>query len=101
MVSNLIQNAVEHSGCSRLKVAVKQDDDRISITVKDNGIGIDKDRLPHVFERLYKGDRARSRRSSGLCIVKELAEMQGGRVAAQSNVGEYTEFIIELPMFRR
>lgn len=103
MVSNLIQNAVEHSGCSRLKVAVKQDDDRISITVKDNGIGIDKDRLPHVFERLYKGDRARSRRSSGLglCIVKELAEMQGGRVVAQSNVGEYTEFIIELPMFRR
>lgn len=103
MVSNLIQNAVEHSTCSRLKVAIKQDNGMVSITVKDNGIGISKDKLPHIFERLYKGDRARSRRSSGLglCIVKELAEMQGGRVTAQSNIGEYMKFIIELPIFRR
>ncbi|MCR2043448.1 sensor histidine kinase [Anaerosalibacter massiliensis] len=103
IVSNLIQNAVEHSGCSHLKIAVKQDNDMISIIIKDNGIGIAKDKLPHIFERLYKGDRARSKYSSGLglCIVKELMEMQGGRVAVQSNVGEYTEFIIELPIFKR
>lgn len=103
ILSNLIQNAVEHSGCSHLKIAVEQDNDMISIIIKDNGIGIAKDKLPHIFERLYKGDRARSKYSSGLglCIVKELMEMQGGRVAVQSNVGEYTEFIIELPIFKR
>ena len=103
IVSNLIENAVKHSGCSYLKMAVKRDDDMISIIIKDNGIGIAKDKLLHIFERLYKGDRARSKHSSGLglCIVKELMEMQGGRVAVQSNVGEYTEFIIELPIFKR
>ncbi len=103
MVSNLIQNAIEHSGCSHLKIAVKQNDDAISITVKDNGIGIAKDKLPHIFERMYKGDTARSRRSSGLglCIVKELGEMQGGMVTVHSNIGEYTEFNIQFPMFKR
>ena len=103
MVSNLIQNAVEHSSCSHLKVAVKQNNGIISIIVKDNGIGIGKDKLPQVFERLYKGDTSRSRQSSGLglSIVKELAKMHGGRVTAQSNIGEYTEFTIELPMFKR
>jgi signal transduction histidine kinase len=103
MVSNLIQNAVEHSSCSRLEIAAKQNDSIISIIVKDNGIGIGKDKLPQVFERLYKGDTSRSRQSSGLglSIVKELAKMHGGRVTAQSNIGEYTEFTIELPMFKR
>lgn len=103
MVSNLIQNAVEHSSCSHLKVAAKQNNGIISIIVKDNGIGIGKDKLPQVFERLYKGDTSRSRQSSGLglSIVKELAKMHEGRVTAQSNIGEYTEFTIELPMFKR
>lgn len=103
MVSNLIQNAVEHSSCSHLKVAAKQNNGIISIIVKDNGIGIGKDKLPQVFERLYKGDTSRSRQSSGLglSIVKELAKIHGGRVTAQSNIGEYTEFTIELPMFKR
>lgn len=103
MVSNLIQNAIEHSGCSHLKIAAKQNKGIISIIVKDNGIGIAKDRLSHVFERLYKGDTSRSRQSSGLglSIVKELAKMHGGRVTVQSNIGEYTKFTIELPMFRR
>lgn len=103
MVSNLIQNAVEHSSCSHLKVAAKQNNGIISIIVKDNGIGIGKDKLPQVFERLYKGDTSRSRQGSGLglSIVKELAKMHGGRVTVQSNIGEYTEFTIELPMFKR
>ena len=103
MVSNLIQNAVEHSSCSRLEIAAKQNDSIISIIVKDNGIGIGKDKLPQVFERLYKGDTSRSRQSSGLglSIVKELAKMHAGRVTVQSNIGEYTEFTIELPMFKR
>lgn len=103
MVSNLIQNAIEHSSCSRLEIATKQNDGIISIIVKDNGIGIAKDKLPQVFERLYKGDTSRSRQSSGLglSIVKELAKMHGGRVTVQSNIGEYTEFTIELPMFKR
>ncbi|CCQ95048.1 Two-component sensor histidine kinase [[Clostridium] ultunense Esp] len=106
MVSNLIQNVVEHSSCSHLEIAAKQNDGIngiISIIVKDNGIGIAKDKLPQVFERLYKGDTSRSRQSSGLglSIVKELAKIHGGRVTVQSNIGEYTEFTIELPMFKR
>ncbi|MBW4829641.1 MAG: HAMP domain-containing histidine kinase [Clostridiaceae bacterium] len=103
MISNLIHNAVEHSDCSRLKVVVRQNNDVIRIIVKDNGIGISKDELSNIFERLYKGDRARSRQSSGLglCIVKELTEMQGGMLTVQSNLGEYTEFIIEMPISRR
>lgn len=103
MVSNLIQNALEHSSCNYVNVVVKQNYESISIIVKDNGIGIAKDKLPHIFERLYKGDMSRSRQSSGLglSIVKELTKMHGGRVTVQSNLGEYTEFNIELPMYKR
>lgn len=103
MVSNLIQNAVEHSGCSCLEVAINQYSDTISITVKDNGIGIAKNKQPHIFERLYKVDKARSKCSSGLglYIVKELAQMQGGQVLVQSQVDEYTQFTIELPLVKR
>ncbi|WP_422486853.1 sensor histidine kinase [Gudongella sp. DL1XJH-153] len=103
IVSNLIQNALEHSSCNHINVVLKKNDGIISIVVKDDGIGIAKDKLPHIFERLYKGDMSRSRQSSGLglSIVKELTKMHGGRIIAKSELAEYTEFNIELPIYKR
>ena len=100
MVSNLIQNAVEHSDCSYLSIVVKENNGIVSIVVKDDGIGIAKDKIPHVFERLYKADVSRSKQSSGLglSIVKELARMHEGWVSVHSNLGEYTEFNLELSL---
>lgn len=103
MVSNLIQNSIEHSNCHYIYIYVKKRNGVLNIIIKDDGQGISKEKLPHVFERLYKGDMSRSRKSSGLglSIVKELAKMHGGSILAQSNIGEYTEFNIELPIYKR
>lgn len=97
-VANVIQNAVEHSGCHQLKIDIRSLVDRTHIIITDDGVGIPKDQIPHVFSRMYKIDRARSRPSSGLglCIAKELCEKQGGSIEVKSTVNKYTTFTISL-----
>ncbi len=99
VVSNLIANALEHSGCNCLTLRAALVEGSVSLTVRDNGRGIESGKLPYIFDRLYKGDRARSKRSSGLglCIARELAEMQHGTLTVQSVPGDYTEFTLRFP----
>ena len=103
ILSNLIQNSIEHSNCQNIYISVKQGNGLLNAIIKDDGQGISKEKLPHIFERLYKGDTSRSRQSSGLglSIVKELAKMHGGSIIVKSSTGEYTEFNIELPIYKR
>lgn len=100
IISNIIQNAVDHSFCTALSITSKKTNNSVSIIIKDNGKGIPSNKLPHIFDRLYKCDSARTRRSSGLglCISKELTEMHRGTIEAKSILGEYTSFIITLPL---
>ena len=77
-------------------------DGLVSVTVEDTGVGIPPERLPHLFERFYRGDEARDRASGGaglgLAIVKELVEAMGGRVGAESALGEGSRFWFTLPL---
>ncbi|MGO1368867.1 MAG: ATP-binding protein [Senegalia sp. (in: firmicutes)] len=71
--------------------------------LKNSGEGIDKNDLPHVFERLYRTDKSRNRDRGGtglgLAIVKEIVEAYGGNIEVESVENEFTEFIISIPLY--
>ena len=73
----------------------------VEIHVTDTGSGIPAADLPHVFERFYRADKARSRALGGtglgLSIVKHIVQIHGGSVRAESKVGEGSTFILRLP----
>jgi two-component system phosphate regulon sensor histidine kinase PhoR len=100
---NLLENAVKYSresGEVRLQAALRGRE--IVLSVSDNGIGIGKDDLPRIFERFYRADKARSSELGGtglgLSIVKHIAQLHGGHVEAQSEVGRGTTIRVLLPM---
>lgn len=100
IVSNIIQNAVEHGGASCIGIIVLRENNMVKIIISNNGVEINKDKLPHIFDRLYKGDSARGGHGSGLglFIAKELTKLQGGDISVESKKGENTSFIITLPI---
>lgn len=99
MLNNLLQNAIVHSGGDRVALSVVENQGDVTITVKDNGIGISPTDLPHIFERMYRGDRSRSAGGNGLglSIVRELVSAHGGKITAASAPGSGAEFTITLP----
>ena len=103
-VHNLISNALHHTPeGGQVLVQVVQQDDRLHILVCDSGTGIAPEQLPHVFDRFYRTDNARSRDKGGaglgLAIVKAITEAHDGRVTAVSKgVGQGSEFRISLPL---
>ncbi|MBI0579801.1 HAMP domain-containing protein [Neobacillus cucumis] len=98
---NLLDNALKYSNentTSHIK-ALKRDKS-LHIIIEDEGIGIPKEDLPYVFERLYRVEKSRSRATGGfglgLTIVKQLVEAHGGEVSVESRVGKGTSFKIVL-----
>jgi two-component system sensor histidine kinase SenX3 len=101
-VDNLIANAVAYSPPgSRVEVGVRADLAEVAIAVADQGIGIEPEDQERVFERFYRTDRARSRRTGGtglgLAIVRNTVSGHGGRVTLTSQVGVGSTFTIRLP----
>lgn len=96
VINNIIQNAVEHSKTKKIQISIKESNRKIFITIKDFGVGIEPDDLEHIFDRLYKCDKARNKVGSGLglYITKELVEKMNGYINVKSEVGEGTEFDI-------
>lgn len=96
VINNIIQNAVEHSKTKKIQISIKESNKKIFITIKDFGVGIEPDDLEHIFDRLYKCDKARNKVGSGLglYITKELIEKMNGCIDVKSEVGEGTEFEI-------
>ena len=96
VINNIIQNAVEHSKTKKIQISIKENNRKIFITIKDFGVGIEPDDLEHIFDRLYKCDKARNKVGSGLglYITKELIEKMNGCINVESEVGEGTEFEI-------
>jgi two-component system phosphate regulon sensor histidine kinase PhoR len=100
---NLLDNAVKFNrpeGEVRVEVA-RTNDDQVSVTIADNGIGIPSADLPRLFERFYRVDKARSREVGGtglgLSIVKHIVERMHGRVTVESQLGKGSVFTILLP----
>ena len=100
-VQNLAANALRHTPPGgAIRLGARREDDAVKITVSDNGIGIPPEHLPHVFDRFYKADQARTLSGGsglGLSIVKAIIERHGGTVAVRSRQGVETVFEIVLP----
>jgi len=101
-VMNLLQNAVKYSPApAEINLTVQKEDDQIAIHVEDKGIGIPDADLPHIFDRFYTVDKARSRKFGGtglgLSIVKTIVQRHRGRVQVVSQLGRGSTFSIFLP----
>lgn len=101
--TNLIFNACTYSPAgTTVRVKAYAKDGYGVVDVIDQGIGIQKDEIPRIFERFYRVDRARSRNSGGtglgLAIVKHLIEAHNGKVYVESEVGRGTLMRIQIPL---
>jgi signal transduction histidine kinase len=102
-VANLLENAVRLAPAgSRIRLATGSEGDRAWIAVADEGPGISSEDQPHVFDRFWRADKARSRADGGtglgLAIVRQIAESHGGHIRLQSKVGVGSSFVIWLPV---
>jgi two-component system phosphate regulon sensor histidine kinase PhoR len=101
---NLLDNAVKYSDeHGDIRLTARRRDEQIVLSVSDDGIGISKEDLPRVFERFYRVDKARTAKDIrgtglGLAIVKHIAQLHGGRVEAESEVGKGTTIRVVLPI---
>jgi signal transduction histidine kinase len=100
VVANLLDNAIKYTPKGgRVEVACAADAGDAVLTVSDTGVGIPKEEMPRIWERLYRGDSSRSERGLGLglSLVKAVVEAHGGRVSAESTPGQGARFLVRLP----
>ncbi len=104
VVMNLLENAVRytHPG-GRVTVVVEARKNQARLAVRDTGIGIEPEHLPHIFERFYRADPARRHRGGsssglGLSIVEWVVRAHGGAVAVESQLGQGSCFTVTLPL---
>ncbi|MDE7132114.1 MAG: HAMP domain-containing histidine kinase [Lachnospiraceae bacterium] len=99
IVNNLLKNAMEHSGASKIWIEIVQTGITVAVKICDNGVGIPEKEIPFVFDRLYKADDARSSKGSGLglAIARELVLLQGGKIFVESQK-KGISFVMEFPI---
>ena len=101
IVVNLLANAVKYTFVGGIDVALASDEAGFRLTVRDTGVGIVADELPHLFERFHRvaGATARTREGTGigLALVQELAALHGGTVSVDSEPGVGSTFTVALP----
>ncbi len=102
VLGNLVSNALRHTPAGgTVRVAARRDGDDAVFTVTDTGSGIAAEDLPHVFERFWRAEKSRSRRTGGsglgLPIVRHLIAAHGGTATAQSEPGRGATFTLRLP----
>ncbi len=107
-VGNLVSNALRHTGPGgtvTLRARGSDGGDEVAVEVADTGSGIPADDLPYVFDRFWRAEKSRSRRTGGsglgLAIVRKLAEGHGGSAEAASTEGEGSVFTLRLPVSPR
>jgi signal transduction histidine kinase len=100
---NLLDNAVKY--CpegSKVQVRLQTDGESMVVEVADDGPGIPEEDLPHIFEKMYRVEKERTRAVEGsglgLSIVKRIVELHGGQIAVESTVGKGTAFRVRLPL---
>jgi len=98
-LANLLDNALKYTSAGgQVWLACAAESGRITVRIRDNGMGIPEDEQPRIWERLYRGDKSRSQRGLGLglSLVKAIVEAHHGEVSVQSRPGEGAEFVVRL-----
>ena len=100
---NILENAIKYTPAGgRISVSAEEKNGTAVVAIKDTGIGIPAEHLPHIFERFYRADKARSRAEGGaglgLAIAKQIAVMSGGDIEVESEVGKGSTFYVSLPL---
>ena len=103
---NVIDNAIKYTPRGgEVRVELARAGKRAVVRVEDTGIGIPADDLPHIFDRFYRVDKARSRETGGtglgLSIVRQIVLLHDGDIRAESEENKGTTFIIELPIITK
>ncbi len=106
VVYNVIDNAIKYTPRGgEVRVELSRAGKRAVIRVEDTGIGIPQEDLPHIFDRFYRVDKARSRETGGtglgLSIVRQIVLLHNGDIHAESEENKGTVFIIELPLIAK
>jgi two-component system phosphate regulon sensor histidine kinase PhoR len=104
--NNLLENATKYTeGGGTIAIKAERAGDEVEVRVEDSGIGIPPADLPHIFERFYRADKARTRMLGGtglgLSIVKHIVQSHGGSVRAESTYEKGTAIILRLPVADR
>ena len=103
VIYNVIDNAIKYTPRGgEVETTLSRSGKKAVIRISDTGIGIPSNDLPHIFDRFYRVDKARSRATGGtglgLSIVKQTVQQHGGNITASSTEGKGTTFEIELPL---
>ena len=99
----LLDNAIKYTGGKQaINVTIKKEDSTLNIFVNDGGVGINKEDLPHIFDRFYRADRSRTKQrvggyGLGLSIAKRIVNLHNGNIRVESEIGKGSTFIITLP----
>jgi len=103
VVVNLLNNAAKYTDeGGHIWLSAQQEGDEAVLRVRDSGVGIAPDLLPHIFDLFTQAERSLARSQGGLgiglCLVQRLVELHGGRVEATSTLGQGSEFVVRLPV---
>ncbi len=101
---NLVENGIKYNVAGgTLTITLRREDDDAIISIADTGVGIPNEAIPHLFERFYRVDKARSRKSGGsglgLSIVRSMVEKNGGSIRVDSIENEGSTFTVTFPIF--
>jgi signal transduction histidine kinase len=103
LILNLLSNAVDHTPpLGRITIRTRIEDEHATLSIIDTGEGISPENLPHIFDRFYRADDSRSRKTGGaglgLAISKSIAESHSAQLIASSTLGKGTAFTFRMPV---
>jgi signal transduction histidine kinase/CheY-like chemotaxis protein/HAMP domain-containing protein len=102
ILQNIIGNAVKFTESGTVEISAKRTEDELQVTVRDTGIGIAANQLPHIFDEFRQADDSTSRKYGGtglgLAIARKYAQLLGGLLTVESELGKGSSFLLRLPL---
>ena len=101
VIANIVHNAIKFTPSGgKITISAAPEGETVSVRVQDTGIGISSEDIPHVFERFWRADRARSSGGTGLglAIAKHIVQAHGGTIQVESELGKGSTFSFSLPL---